>query len=170
MTCDFILFLDLTHLSTGQNNFPKILLEFKERLIIYTIKCSSPPNYQRSQSSEPKFIRHVKGVQTFSTYCKLGFRNPRVGLLKTPKQPLPEFTPSISGKTRGGWEKWLWYSDSPSFPQLPRNGYSGSCILISWDFCNYKTRLRLRLVIFFLLVHENWILENFYISLQHFAL
>jgi hypothetical protein len=52
-----------------QNNFPKILLEFKERLIIYTIKCSSPPNYQRSQSSEPKFIRHMKGVQTFFTYC-----------------------------------------------------------------------------------------------------
>jgi hypothetical protein len=28
--------------------------------------------------------------------------NPRVSLLKTPKQSLPVFTPSISGKTRGG--------------------------------------------------------------------
>jgi hypothetical protein len=51
-----------------KNNFPKILLEFEERLIIYTIKCISPPIYQRSESSEPKFIRHMKGVQSFFIY------------------------------------------------------------------------------------------------------
>ncbi len=38
----------------------------------------------------------------------------RVGLPKTSKQSLPAFTPSISGKTRGDGEKWLWYLDSAS--------------------------------------------------------
>jgi hypothetical protein len=39
---------------------------------------------------------------------------PKVGLPKTSKQSLAQFTPSISGKTRGDGEKWLWYLDSAS--------------------------------------------------------
>ncbi len=35
-------------------------------------------------------------------------------LPKTSKQSLPAFTPSISGKTRGDWEKRLWYLNSAS--------------------------------------------------------
>jgi hypothetical protein len=58
LTCGFV---DLTHLSTKGKIFSRI----------YTIKCISQPNNERSQSSEPQFIRHMKGVQTFFTYCKL---------------------------------------------------------------------------------------------------
>jgi hypothetical protein len=37
----------------------------------------------------------------------LGSEKPGIGLTKIPKQSLPAFTPSISGKTRGNQEKWL---------------------------------------------------------------
>ncbi len=37
---------------------------------------------------------------------------PRISLSKTSKKSLPAFTLSIFGKTRGHWEKWLWYLDS----------------------------------------------------------
>ncbi len=53
---------------------------------------------------------------------------PRIVLAKTSKQSLPAFTPSISGKTRGDGEKWLWYLDSASL------NYPGTVILISVIF------------------------------------
>ncbi len=53
-------------------------------------------------------------VPNFDFFINWRPESPRVGLSKTSKQSIPEITPSISGKTRGDWEKWLWYLDSAS--------------------------------------------------------
>jgi hypothetical protein len=46
-------------------------------------------------------------VPNFDFFINWVPESPRVGFPKTSKQPLPAFTPSISGKTRGDREKWL---------------------------------------------------------------
>ncbi len=53
-------------------------------------------------------------VPNFDFFINWVPESPRTGLPKTSKQSLPAFTPSISGKTRGDGEKWLWYLDSAS--------------------------------------------------------
>jgi hypothetical protein len=53
-------------------------------------------------------------VSSFDFFINRVPESPRVGLPKTSKQSLPALTPSISGKTRGDGEKWLWYLDSAS--------------------------------------------------------
>jgi hypothetical protein len=67
-------------------------------------------------------------VQNFDFFINWVPESPRFSLPKTSKQPLPAFTPSISGKTRGDREKCLWYLDSAPV-NYPR---SDSLVLAFW--------------------------------------
>jgi hypothetical protein len=50
--------LDLDSIaSKKQKIFPKLLLEFLEQQLAYLKIIISPPVYQRSSSSEPKFVK-----------------------------------------------------------------------------------------------------------------
>ncbi len=77
-------------------------------------------------------------VQNFDFFINWVSESPRFSLPKTSKQPLPAFTPSISGKTRGDGEKWLWYLDSAPVNYLR----SDSLVLAFWlaETCVISTK------------------------------